>query len=135
MNGPSGVAVDKNGNLYIADTENFIVRKVTTGGQISTFAGNNTLGPGYSGDGDSAVNGQLCTPSGMAFDSKGNLYICDSGNNVVRMVTAGIFSTFAGDSVPDFFGDGGPATSAQLYNPEAIAFDSAGQRIYRRHFE
>jgi len=126
LNGPSGVAVDKNGNLYIADTENFIVREVTTGGQISTFAGNNTLGPGYSGDGDSAVNGQLSTPSGMAFDSKGNLYICDSGNNVVRMVTAGIFSTFAGDSVPDFFGDGGPATSAQLYNPEAIAFDSAG---------
>ncbi len=126
LNGPSGVAVDKNSNLYIADTENFIVRMVTTGGQISTFAGNNSLGPGYSGDGDSAVNGQLSTPSGMAFDAKGNLYICDSGNNAIRVVTAGVFSTFAGDGVPDFLGDGGPATGAQLYNPEAIVFDASG---------
>jgi uncharacterized protein (TIGR03437 family) len=124
--GPSGVAVDKNNNLYIADTQNNVIRMVTSGGQISTFAGNDTNGAGYSGDGNSAVNGQMAAPVGMTFDSKGNLYICDSGNNVIRAVTAGIFSTVVGNHVPDFNGDGGPAIHAELNNPEAMAFDLAG---------
>ena len=123
---PSGVAVDKNNNLFIADTENWVIREVTTAGQISTYAGNNGFGPGYSGDGSAAVNGQLFNPTGLAFDSKGVLYICDAGNNVIRTVSGGNLNTFAGNTVPDFLGDGGPAISAELNNPEAIAFDSQG---------
>ena len=126
LNAPFGVAVDKNGTLYISDTLNEVVRSVTTAGTINTFAGSNTLGPGFNGDGDSAVNGQLHSPAGLAFDSSGNLYIADSGNNVIRKVTSGIFSTVAGNSVPDYVGDGGPATAAELNNPTAIAFDSKG---------
>ena len=126
LNAPTGVTVDKNGNLYIADTLNQVVRMVNTAGTINTFAGNNSLGPGYSGDGDSAVNGQMNAPAGMAFDASGNLYIADSSNCVIRLVTNGVFSTFAGNTIPDFGGDGGPATQAQLFVPTALAFDSAG---------
>jgi sugar lactone lactonase YvrE len=83
---PSGVAVDAAGNLYIADTTNSRVRKVSTSGTITTVAGNGT--PGFSGDGGPATNASLVYPSGVAVDAAGNLYIADSQNNRVRKVAA-----------------------------------------------
>ena len=80
--------MDKAGNIYIADFNNFVIRKISAAGVISTVAGNNTNG--YSGDGGAATNATLSYPSDVALDGMGNLYICDANNNVIRMVdTAG----------------------------------------------
>jgi uncharacterized protein (TIGR03437 family) len=124
--GPSGVAVDSAGNLYIADTNNYRVRKVSTSGVITTVAGNGT--PGFSGDGGSATSAELREAYGVAVDSAGNLYIADGHNNVIRKVSGGVISTIAGSgpSAAGFSGDGGPATSAELDNPLGVAVDSAG---------
>jgi len=123
LNLPSGVVVDVADNLYIADTINNRVRKVTVAGVISTVAGNGTAG--FSGDGGPATSAQLNAPNGVAVDAAGNLYIAD-GNNVVREVTAGAISTVAGNGKIGFSGDGGPATSAQLNVPSGVALDAAG---------
>jgi sugar lactone lactonase YvrE len=125
LNHPYGVAVDSASNLYIADTTNRRIRKVTAAGVISTVAG---TGPaGFNGDGGAATAAQLNYPYGVTVDSVGNLYIADSLNYRVRKVTAaGVISTVAGNGVSGFSGDGGAATAAQLYVPSAIAFDSTG---------
>jgi autotransporter-associated beta strand protein len=120
---PSSVAFDTSGNMYIADTYNNRVRKVTTGGIISTFAG---IGlPGYSGDGGAATSAKLNEPTSVAADSNGNVFVADSVNNVVRKITpAGVISTYAGGGVS--LGDGGPATMAQLqfgFQQGSIALD------------
>ena len=126
---PYGVAVDAAGNLYIADEGNSRIRKVDTNGIIIGIAGN---GRGYSGDGGFAIDAKLCNPKGIALDSKGNLYIADSGNNRIRMIdTGGIITTIAGSGivacgVGEFSGDGGPATEAQLNDPSNISIDPAG---------
>jgi sugar lactone lactonase YvrE len=124
--GPGGMALDSAGNLYIADYYNNVVRKVDTSGNISTFAGNGTQG--YSGDGGPATSAELYYPAGVALDSAGNLYIADSRNSVIRKVdhTSGNITTFAGNHTNGHSGDGGPATSAQLYWPDGVALDSAG---------
>jgi uncharacterized protein (TIGR03437 family) len=125
LNTPLGVVVDAAGNLFIADFSNNRVRKVTPAGTISTVAGNGNSG--YSGDGAPATNAQLNTPTGVALDAAGNLYIADAGNNVIRVVTpSGTISTIAGNGTAGYSGDGGPAVKAQLVNPRAIAVDSAG---------
>jgi uncharacterized protein (TIGR03437 family) len=124
LNSPEGVAVDSSGNLYIADTGNNVVRKVS-GGNITTFAGSNGLGPGYTGDGGVANGAQLDLPAGIAFDNNGNLYIADSANNAIRMVSGANISTFAGNGTPSYQGDGGLATSATVNNPQGVAVDSA----------
>src|SRR5579862_3488757 len=85
------VAVDSAGNLYIADTNNSVVRKVSATGTITTVAGGAT--PGFGGDGGQAVGAQLAGTSGVAVDSAGNLYIADTGNNRVRKVANGIITT------------------------------------------
>ena len=122
---PYSVAVDTAGNLYIADTNNLRIRKVTPAGIISTVAGNGTQG--FSGDGDQATLAELYAPYGVAVDTAGNLYIADAGNDRIREVTpAGIISTVAGNGTPGFSGDGGPATSAQLYAPYGVAADTTG---------
>ncbi|MBS1874187.1 MAG: SMP-30/gluconolactonase/LRE family protein [Acidobacteria bacterium] len=121
---PSGVAFDSSGNLYIADTSNHRVRRVATDGTITTAAGNGVAG--YSGDNAYANRAQLSSPDGLAFDSAGNLYIADSGNHVVRRITAGIISTYAGSGTPGNTGDGGMATLATFYQPNAVAVDRAG---------
>jgi uncharacterized protein (TIGR03437 family) len=128
---PCGVAVDSAGNVYIADTNNNAIRKVATGtGIITTVAG--TAGAsGYGGDGSGALSAALFKPSSVVFDSAGNMYIADSGNNVIRKVTAstGIISTYAGDfNTSGYTGDGGPATKVGvgLNNPVAVALDVAG---------
>jgi sugar lactone lactonase YvrE len=125
LNFPMGIAVDANGSLYIADTANSRIRKVDTTGLITTFAGNGTLG--YGGDGGPAVNATLNGPRGVAFDTAGNLYIADTGNNRVRKVdTNGLIITLAGNGMAAFAGDGGPALNASLNAPTAIAVDNTG---------
>ena len=125
MNVPLGLALDSAGNLYIADFSNNRIRKVSATGTIGTVAGSGTAG--YSGDGGAAANAQLSTPEGVAVDSAGNLYIADTGNNVIRKVTpSGFISTFAGNGLPGYSGDGGRAINAQLGNPFGLAVDSAG---------
>ena len=120
---PSGVAVDSGGNLYIADTYNFRIRKVS-GGAITTVAGTG-IG-GYSGDGGAATSAQLAGAYGVAVDSGGNLYIADTSNNRVRKVSNGVITTVAGNGTAGFSGDNGPATSALLNQPQGVAVDTAG---------
>jgi len=125
MAGPWGIALDSSGNLYIADVFNARVRKIASGGTISTVAGNGLLS--YSGDGSAAVKAQLYSPRGVAVDAQGNLYIADSSNNRVRKVAAGgVITTVAGNGAAGFGGDGAAATSAQLNQPVALAVDASG---------
>ncbi len=126
LNSPAGVAVDTAGDLYVADSGNNRIRKVA-GGAIATVAGNG--GFGYSGDGGSAVNAQLNSPAGVAVDASGTLYISDTGNAVIRRVTAGTIATAAGNGTSGYLGDGGPATSAVLYQPYGMAVDAAGDLL------
>jgi trimeric autotransporter adhesin len=125
LNGPFGLAVDKSGTLYIADGLNNRVRKVS-GGVITTVAGNGTAG--FTGDNASATSAELNNPTGVAVDSSGNLYIADSGNNVVRKVANGTITTFAGNNSTGagYSGDGAAATGAQLNNPVGVAVDGSG---------
>jgi sugar lactone lactonase YvrE len=186
---PAGTAVDSDGNLYIADSGDNVIREVTTDGVIQRFAGTGTAGrrlslaasatqldrpaavvvnsartvfisdtqnnrvlevnakrivvrvfgtgkAGYAGDGRTAWGAQLNQPTGLALDAKGNLYIADSANNVIRRVDArtGVITTVAGNYAADeandglggFSGDGGPATSARLDDPQGVAVDGAG---------
>jgi sugar lactone lactonase YvrE len=124
--GMLGIARDGSGNIYVADSNNYRVRKDTVStGIISTFAGS---GRGnFWGDGGSATSAGIDKPQGMAFDSAGNMYIADTWNNRVRKVTTGgIISTFAGTGLPGFSGNGGAATSAKLNEPTSVAADSHG---------
>jgi large repetitive protein len=127
LNIPSGVAIDGAGNLYIADTNNNVVREVNlTLGTISTVAGNGQ--PGYSGDGGAATSAMLNSPKGVSVDASGNLYIADTGNNIIREVSGGKINTIAGTpQQTGNSGDGGLATSALLAAPQGVAFDTNGK--------
>ena len=121
----SGLATDRNGNLYIADTWADRIRKIDSAGTISTVAG--TGEEGRSGDGGPALAAQLNRPRGVAVDNAGNIYIADSANHQVRRVdVSGTIATFAGTGDDGDLGDGGPATAAQLSEPYAVAIDPAG---------
>ncbi|MGA9427242.1 MAG: MBG domain-containing protein, partial [Terracidiphilus sp.] len=122
---PTGLAVDTLGYVYIADSGNARIRKVNLNGMITTFAGDGT--PGYNGDSGAATSAELKYPAGLAFDSVGDLYIADSGNNVIRMVnTSGTITTVAGDGSAGYGGDGLAAKKAELNQPRGAAVDSAG---------
>ena len=176
----AGVAVDSAGNFYLAEPTNNRVRKVSTGGIISTVAGNGKSG--FSGDGGQATSAMLALPQGIAVDNAGNVYFADNGSRIrkveissgiittvagngsaigvsenvpatssgmtpsdvavdgagnlfitdtgvsrIRKVnTSGLISTVAGSLVPGFSGDGGPATSASLFGPMGVAVDLSG---------
>ena len=123
LNAPLSVCFDAAGNLYIADFGNSLIRKVNTSGIISTVAGTTF---GLAGDGAAATAAQINSPTDVAMDAAGNMYICDYGNSRIRKVnTAGIISTVAGTTA-GFAGDGGPATDAQLMNPNGMCVDAAG---------
>lgn len=123
---PSGVAVDSSGNLYITESFNHRIRKVTSvTGLISTVAGTGMAG--YNGDGILATNATLNSPSSVAVDAVGNLYIVDRFNHRIRKVTSatGVISTVAGNSF-GYNGDNIVATSANLKFPSGVAFDASG---------
>lgn len=134
LNAPQAVAVNAAGDVFIADTSNNRVDEVLPNGHIVGFAGDGK--PGYAGDGGPAARAELTEPTGVAVDSAGNVYVADAGDNVIRRVDAltGTITTVAGDYAADqangglggYSGDGGPATSAQLYDPEGVAVDGAG---------
>jgi sugar lactone lactonase YvrE len=124
----SSTTVDNQGNLYIADTGNNVIRKVDAYGIINTVAGNYDLGAGYNGDNIAAVNAQLSQPAAVAVDAQGNLYIADTGNHRVRRVDqmTGIITTVAGSGTAGYSGDNGAAANAQLNNPAGLVFDASG---------
>jgi uncharacterized protein (TIGR03437 family) len=131
MTNPLNIAVDTAFNLYIADSGENRIRKVATSGTITTFAG--TGAAAESGDGGPASAAALRVPDGVAVDSAGNVYIADSGNGVIRKVNAatGVISVIAGNGSCCYAGtgtggDGGPATSATLFYPRAVAVDGSG---------
>jgi sugar lactone lactonase YvrE len=127
LNSPNGVALDPSGDIYIADTNNDVIRKVTASSDIiTTVAGSGSAG--YSGDKGAATSAKLTIPDSVAVDSSGNIYIADTGNNVIREVAAssGDITTIAGNGTSGYSGDNGAATSAKLSIPNGVAVDSSG---------
>jgi len=121
FHGPLGVAVDSSGNVYVADANNHLIRKITPAGVVSTFAGTGTEGHA---DG-TGTEAQFHGPLGVAVDSSGNVYVADADNNRIRKITpAGVVSTFAGTGTEGFAD--GTATTAQFYHPSGVAVDSSG---------
>jgi sugar lactone lactonase YvrE len=136
---PAGLALDAQGNLFIADSGNNRIREVGLDGTIRTVAGTGTAG--FSGDGGPAIRAQLNGPTGVAVDATGTLLIADTANNRVRRVSPdGIITTVAGSGAKGFSGDGGAAVNAKLSGPTGVAIgpdgglyiaDSGNDRIRR----
>lgn len=129
FNHPNGLAFDASGNLYIADQYNNVVRKISPSGTVSRFAGNGSYG--YSGDGGPATAAKLRNATNVTVDALGNVFITDYGSHRIRKVDgSGIITTVVGTGAPGFSGDGGPATSAMIYQPVQVAFDAAGNMYF-----
>ena len=127
ISNPTGLVIDKNGNLYFSDTGNERIRKINTKtGIITTIAG--TGKKSKTKDGILAIESNLSNPLGLAIDKNGNLFYVDRGTNRVRKIeiTTGIVTTIVGTGKSGFSGDGGLATAAKLSNPTGIGFDKAG---------
>lgn len=128
LSAPTGLVLDRAGNLYVADSGNHRIRKIARDGTITTIAG--TGSGGFSGDGGPATSAQLFSPTALAFDGAGNLYVADSGNNRVRRIgTDGRITTVAGNGVQDQSPDGTPALEAALNVPLGVAVGPSG-RLY-----
>jgi sugar lactone lactonase YvrE len=123
---PTSIALDGAGNIYISDSLHNRIRKLDTAQTVSTIAGTGAFG--YTGDGGPATNATLDTPSGVAVDGAGNIFIADTGNNVIRKieVATGIMRTVAGNGIQGNSGDNGFATSAELNQPLGVTLDIGG---------
>ena len=126
LNGPNGIALDLAGNLFIADSSNNAIRRVSYAtGIISTVAGTGTAG--FSGDGGQATSASLNAPWSMTPIASGGFYVADQGNNRLRAVDVhGVITTLVGTGVGDEAGDGGPASLADLNSPANVVVDVAG---------
>jgi NHL repeat-containing protein len=125
LNAPYGVAVQPDGSVLIADSNNFRIRKVSPTGTITTVAGNGT--EGFAGDGGPATAAKLDLPVAVAATRDGGFLIADAVNNRIRKVSAsGIITTVAGNGAEGFSGDGGPATAARLWSPNGVSVTSDG---------
>jgi len=121
----AGVATDLSGNIYVADAGLHSIERIDSLGKVTILAG--TGAAGFAGDGGPAASAQLNSPSGLAVDSQGNLYIADTGNSRIRMIGSdGTMRTIAGNGTADLGGDGGPALSAALNTPLGLAVDVDG---------
>jgi sugar lactone lactonase YvrE len=128
LNRPCAVAVDAEGQLYIADYHNARIRKVGHDGVISTLAGSGEAG--FGGDGGPATHAKMHGPYGVQVDKDGNVYVADQGNNRIRKISPkGRITTVAGNGRRGFAGDGGPATDASLSGPNDMLIDAAGHLI------
>lgn len=127
LNNPQAVAVDSSGNLYIADTDNYRIRKVNSATSIITTITGRGI-PAFGGDGGPATSAYISISTGIALDSDRNVYIADTDNQRIRKInsTTGIITTIVGNGVDGFSGDGGPATSSSLNYPEGVFLDSQG---------
>jgi sugar lactone lactonase YvrE len=122
---PTALTLDEEGDLFIADTEDNVVREITTDGVVHLIAGNGT--EGSRADGGSATHAELDNPQGVAVNAKGDIFIADTYNNVIREVSPqGFISTYVGDGFAGYRGDNGPAARAQLSSPTGLAFDALG---------
>ena len=122
---PTGLCSGLNGDIFVADTGNHMVRRIAVDGTVSALAGNGVQG--YSGDTGSANAASLDAPRGCAVDPQGNVFIADTGNHVIRLVTLdGKIWTIAGTGTPGFSGDGGLALQAALHSPCSVALDTNG---------
>ena len=134
LTNPGGVATDRHGNVYLADSSGHRIRRVDATGAITTIAGNGT--PGFSGDGGPATSAQLTFPQAVAIDGLGNVYIADTYNYRVRRVDQdGIITTIAGTGGVGTGGDGGDATNAQITQPLGVAVDGLGNVYIADNFD
>ena len=126
---PGGIAVTPGGDVYFADSNNHVIRRIdAVSNNIGTVVGNNALGAGFSGDDGPATRAQLDTPAGVAVSPDGDLLVVDSHNNRIRRVDwpTGVITTIAGSGETGYTGDGGPATEAALDTPGAVAASPNG---------
>jgi uncharacterized protein (TIGR03437 family) len=126
---PAALALDSNRNLYVADSGNYVVRRIDSGGQITPYAGTGKYGDSYNGS--QAVTAQFRYPFGLAVDGTGNLYVSDALSfRVHKVAFDGTISLFAGTGTQGYLGDGGLATAAQLAYPTHLALDGSGTKLY-----